>query len=67
MNLDALLATKPAERAKTFEAQTDHKLTAKQTDPLKAATTIDGILAALETAKKISRSATPPWAVRYRS
>jgi hypothetical protein len=59
VNLDALLATKPAERAKTFEAQTDHKLTAKQADPLKAATTIDGILAALETAKKISRSATP--------
>jgi hypothetical protein len=59
VNLDALLATKPADRTKTFEAQTDHKLTAKQADPLKAATTIDGILAALETAKKISRSATP--------
>ena len=59
VNLDALLATKPADRSKTFEAQTDHKLTAKQSDPLKAATTIDGILAALETAKKIARSATP--------
>ncbi len=59
VNLDALLATKPADRPKAFEAQTDHKLTAKQADPLKAATTIDGILAALEAAKKISRSATP--------
>jgi hypothetical protein len=59
VNLDALLATKPTDRSKAFEAQTDHKLTAKQADPLKAATTIDGILAALETAKKISRSATP--------
>ena len=59
VNLDALLATKPADRPKTFEAQTDHKLTAKQADPIKAATTIDGILAALEAAKKIARSATP--------
>ena len=59
VNLDALLATKPADRPKAFEAQTDHKLTTKQADPLKAATTIDGILAALEAAKKISRSATP--------
>jgi hypothetical protein len=59
VNLDALLATKPADRAKTFEACTDHKLTPKQSEPLKDATTIDGVLAALDTAKKISRSATP--------
>jgi hypothetical protein len=59
VNLDALLATKPADRAKAFEATTDHKPTAKQADQLKAATSIDGLLAALEAAKKIARSATP--------
>ena len=59
VNLDALLATKPADRAKAIEATTDHKLTAKQSDPLKSAKTIDDLLAALEAAKKIARSATP--------
>lgn len=59
VNLDALLATKPAERVKAFEAQTDHKLTPKQTTPLKDAATTDDLLAALEAAKKIARSATP--------
>lgn len=59
VNLDALLATKPADRAKALEATTDHKLTAKQSDPLKSAKTIDDLLAALEAAKKIARSATP--------
>ena len=59
VNLNALLATKPADRAKAFEAETDHKLTAKQSAPLKDAATTDDLLAALEAAKKISRSATP--------
>ncbi len=59
VNLDALLATKPADRAKAFEAETDHKLTAKQKTPLEDATTTDDLLAALEAAKKIARSATP--------
>jgi len=59
VNLDALLATKPADRAKTFETETDHKLTAKQSAPLKDAATTDELLAALEAAKKIARSATP--------
>jgi hypothetical protein len=59
VNLDALLATKPADRSKTFEQATDHKLTAKQSEPLKAATSIDALLATLEAAKKIARSATP--------
>jgi hypothetical protein len=59
VNLDALLTTKPADRAKAFEATTDHKPTAKQADQLKTATSIDGLLAALEAAKKIARSATP--------
>jgi hypothetical protein len=59
VNLDALLTTKPADRSKTFEQATDHKLTPKQSEPLKAAASIDALLAALETAKKIARSATP--------
>jgi hypothetical protein len=59
VNLDALLATKPADRSKTFEQATDHKLTPKQSEPIKAATSIDALLAALEAAKKIARSATP--------
>jgi hypothetical protein len=59
VNLDALLATKPADRSKTFEQATDHKLTPKQSEPLKTATSIDALLAALEAAKKIARSATP--------
>jgi hypothetical protein len=59
VNLDALLATKPAERSKWVETTTDHKLTAKQAEPLKAAHTTDDLLAALEAAKKIARSATP--------
>ncbi|MFN7812340.1 MAG: N-6 DNA methylase, partial [Planctomycetia bacterium] len=59
VNLDALLACKPADRTKWVETTTDHKLTAKQAEPLKTATSIDALLAALEAAKKIARSATP--------
>jgi hypothetical protein len=59
VNLDALLACKPADRSKWVETTTDHKLTAKQAEPLKTARTTDDLLAALEAAKKIARSATP--------
>ncbi|MEX0671681.1 MAG: hypothetical protein WD060_14620, partial [Pirellulales bacterium] len=59
VNLDALLACKPADRAKWVETTTDHKLTPKQAEPLKTSTTTDDLLAALEAAKKIARSATP--------
>ena len=59
VNLDALLACKPAERSKWVETTTDHKLTPKQAEPLKTARTTDDLLAALEAAKKIARSATP--------
>lgn len=59
VNLDALLAQPPASRTKWLKEKTDHELTARQSAPLKDATTTDDLLAALDTAKKIARSATP--------
>jgi len=59
VNLDALLAQPPASRTKWLKEKTDHELTARQSGPLKDATTADDLLAALDTARKIARSATP--------
>jgi hypothetical protein len=57
INLDALLAIKPADRAKWLTEQTDQKLTGEPEKALKAATKLDDLLAALE--KKMDRRATP--------
>lgn len=59
VNLDALLAQPPASRGKWLKEQTDHELTANQSAPLKDAKTTDDLLAALDAARKIARSATP--------
>lgn len=59
VNLDALLASPSAERVKWLEAKTDHKLQGNRADALKAARTTDDVLAVLDAAKKIQRSATP--------
>lgn len=57
INLDTLLATKPADRAKWLQEQTDTKLTGEPEKALKAATTLDDLLAALE--KRMDRRSTP--------
>jgi hypothetical protein len=59
VNLDALLASPPAERVKWLAAETDHKLEGKKAESVRTAKTTDDLLAALEAAKKIARSATP--------
>jgi hypothetical protein len=56
-NLEELLRSKPAERAKWLLDQSDQKLTGKSADALKKASIIDDLLAALE--KKIARNVTP--------
>ena len=57
INLEALLAAKPAERAKWLKEQTDQKLTGQAADALKKAASLEDLLAALE--KKIAWHATP--------
>ncbi len=57
INLEALLAAKPADRAKWLAEQTDQKVTGQAADALKKAATLEDLLAALE--KKIAWHATP--------
>lgn len=57
INLEALLATKPADRAKWLSDQTDQKVTGQAADALKKAASPEDLLAALE--KKIAWHATP--------
>jgi len=57
INLETLLATKPADRAKWLQEQTDTKLTGEPEKALKAATTLDDLLAALE--KRMDLRSTP--------
>jgi hypothetical protein len=57
INLEALLAAKPAERAKLLNEWTDQKLGAGDAVALKDAATIDELVAALE--KKIAKHVTP--------
>ncbi len=57
INLEALLATKPADRAKLLNEWTDQKLGAGDAAALKDATSIDELVAALD--KKIAKHVTP--------
>jgi hypothetical protein len=57
INLEELLQSKPAERAKWLLDQSDQKLTGQPADALKKAGNIDDLLAALD--KKIARNVTP--------
>jgi hypothetical protein len=57
VNLEELLAAKASDRAKLIQDQTDYKLTTTMNRDVKAAESIDGLLAALE--RRIARSATP--------
>jgi len=57
INLEELIATKPADRPKWLKDQTDQALTGQALDSLKKAATIDDLLAALE--KRIAREVTP--------
>jgi hypothetical protein len=56
INLEALLAAKPGDRAKWLVDQTDQKVTGQAADTLKKAASLDDLLAALE--KKIAWRAT---------
>jgi hypothetical protein len=57
INLEALLASKPADRPKWLKDQTDQALTGQALDALKKAVSIEDLLAALE--KRIARDVTP--------
>lgn len=57
INLEAVLAVKPADRAKWLKENADQSLTGQALDALKSANTVDDLLAALE--KKIAKAATP--------
>lgn len=57
INLEALLAAKPADRAKLLNEWTDQKLGAGDAAALKDATSIDELVAALD--KKIAKHVTP--------
>jgi hypothetical protein len=57
INLEELLRTAPAGRAKWFTEKTDQKLTGQAAEAIKAATTINDLMAALE--RKIASSVTP--------
>jgi len=59
INLDELLKQPGAERGKWLKAATDQELSDKPDVALKAAKSIDDLLAALDQGKKIARSATP--------
>ena len=57
INVEELMAIKPADRAKWLAEQTDQKLTGQALDAIKKAETLDDLLAALE--RKIAREVTP--------
>jgi hypothetical protein len=57
INLEELLAVKPADRAKWLKDKTDQSLTGQAAASLKDARTIEDVVAALE--KKVARAATP--------
>jgi N-6 DNA Methylase len=57
VNLDALLAVKPADRTKWLKEQTDHELPDSAAKDVKSAVTLDDLLAGLE--RRIARDATP--------
>lgn len=57
INLEALLATQPADRAKWLAEQTDQKVTGQAADAMKKAASLEDLLAALE--RKIAWHATP--------
>ncbi len=57
INLEALLAAKPADRAKLLNEWTDQKLGAGDATAIKDATSIDELVAALD--KKIAKHVTP--------
>lgn len=59
INLDDLLKQPAADRGKWLKAATDQELSDKPGVALKAAKSIDDLLAALDQGKKIARSATP--------
>lgn len=57
INLEALLAANPGDRAKWLAEQTDQKVTGQAVEALRKAASLDDLLAALE--KKIAWHATP--------
>jgi len=57
INLEALLHTAPDKRLKSFAGETDQKLTGKAVDLLKAATSVNDLMNALD--KKIASAVTP--------
>jgi hypothetical protein len=57
INLDVLLATQAKDRPKWLAQRTDQELSGDAEKALKAAASIDGLLAALE--RKVARNATP--------
>ncbi len=57
INLASLLAAKPAERGKWLKTESDQSFTGQAAEAIKAAHTIEELLAALE--KKIAHAATP--------
>jgi len=57
VNLETLLAVKPAERAKWLKENADTELNGEAEKKLKAAASVDDLLAAME--KRIDRGATP--------
>ena len=57
INLEALLATRGAERGKWLAEQTEQKLTGQAADALKNAASIDEVLAALD--RRIAKHVTP--------
>ncbi len=57
VNLDALVASRAADRGKAIQNQTDYKLTSTMATAVKDAESVDDLLAALE--KRIARNATP--------
>jgi hypothetical protein len=59
INLDELLKQPAVDRGKWLKAATDQELSDKPGVALKAAKSIDDLLAALDQGKKIARSATP--------
>jgi len=61
VDIEGLLETRPTDRAKHIAERTDYKLTATMTAAVKAAESIDDVLAALE--RRIARNATPQPAI----
>ena len=57
INLEELLRTAPATRAKWFTEKTDQKLTGQAAEVLKSATDINGLMSALD--RKIASAVTP--------